>query len=149
MAARLRQAQAPRDIGTTGTADCHDLGHDFPGICAQIVDRQIARIRIGIHAHRAAYEGTKILRLRTKQLEIMLQLAVVADKHLADPSGIAAASQILEQDGIIDIAQHLTLQSQRHGDMSANPAGTDTVTSGLPLGQVEGIGEGTKNFRQA
>ncbi|WP_304941565.1 hypothetical protein [Marinobacterium rhizophilum] len=78
--------------------------------------------------------------------EVVLEAQVVGGIKLADARGIAAAPQVLQQQGVIQLPliglRHANLTS----DMHANPAAAHAVAPGLTLGHIQGMAEGAEEF---
>ena len=70
-------------------------------------------------------------------LEVVLEAEVIGQVELADPGGIAAAAQILQQQRVVELPQRRIVQAQASPDVGADPAAAHAMPRRLPLGEVE------------
>jgi hypothetical protein len=81
-----------------------------------------------------------------EQLEVALELQIVGEVELADPGGIAAAAQVFEQQGVIQLSSLRCGQADFAADRHADPGAAHAVAFGLALGHVERVTEGAHQF---
>ncbi|MEO7365937.1 MAG: hypothetical protein ABIW03_06425 [Sphingomicrobium sp.] len=129
------------DIGAAGTAR-HDqvLGNrvavlqNIDNCSGAAVERSVARGLACDEVKRRGEAGPDCL-------EPLLKSQIVGLVQLADPRGIAAAPQILEQQRVIKIVQVAAGKTEGATDMAANPARANAMPGRLTLGDVERIAE--------
>ena len=80
------------------------------------------------------------------RLEALLERQIVRQVQLADARRIAAAAQILEQQGVVQIPQVFIGHAQFASHMHADPAAADAMAFRLPFRDVERLAQGADQF---
>ena len=146
---RRREMQRAGDVGTAGAARKDQFLRDRIAILEDRADRGGAAMqrRGGGGARGDEVDGRG--EAGANRLVALLEGEIVGLIQFADPRGIAAAAEILEQQGIIEIVAILRRQAERATDVAADPAGADAMAGRLSLGQVERIAERRHQLRQS
>ena len=145
----LIETQFSRDIGAPLAAGLHQLCRKIfaTGTEVENAAKFAAQVFIlpGVAKDKAG-ELQKILCV--DGLEVLLYQALVGPIELPEARGIAAATGILEQDGIIEISEGAVVEPKLAANMHADPGTAQGVTRRLTFGQVQGEADGTNDFRQ-
>ncbi|MNV77327.1 hypothetical protein D3C71_1707390 [compost metagenome] len=75
-------------------------------------------------------------------LEVVLERQIVGQVQLADARGIAAAAQVLEQQGVVQAPELVLGQAQALPQLRAYPAAARAMALGLAFGDVESVAQG-------
>ena len=102
------------------------------------------RFQAGVLEHEFQYLRQAV----THCLEILLERQVVRQIQLADARRIAAAAQVFQQQGVIQIPQVIVAHADLAAHMHADPAAADAMPFRLALGDVERLAEGGDQFGQ-
>ena len=94
------------------------------------------------------HEAKHLRQAAVQQLEVLLERQVIGQIEFADARGIAAAAEILEQQGVVQILELGLRQAELAADVDADPAAPHAVARRLALGQVQRPAERAENFGQ-
>ncbi|MOA03465.1 hypothetical protein D3C78_1229740 [compost metagenome] len=143
------ETQLARDVGTAMAAGADQLVGHFLAVAQHVEDglRALAPAA-GVGAGVAEHEAQHLRQAGADQLEILFELAVIGEIQLADARRVAAAAQVFQQDGVVQIPQLRRRQPQRLADVHADPAATDAVAFRLALGDIQRVAERADEFGQ-
>src|SRR5439155_1740173 len=152
------------DLASTTSANPRAMRSRVPGPASRAHLDQLgrhARAGAGQHRHAARALAQRIARHEmlepepgglervapVHELEPVLGEPIVPAEQLVDACRAARAADVLEHHGVVEIAPVLEREAQVIGELHADQAGPERVTHGLALGEVEGEGQGSQNFR--
>ncbi len=81
-------------------------------------------------------------------LEIVFEGQIVGQVELADARRIAAAAEILEQQGVVELRQIGFRRGRFAADMHSDPAAANAVAGRLALGHVQRMAERAQQLGQ-
>jgi len=124
------------------------LLRDLRAVAQDVDDRAQPLRQTGVQAGVREDEAQHLRQAVAGGLEVAFEAQVVAEVELADARGIAAAAQVLEQQGVVQLPALARAQTDDAGHVHADPAAAHAVALGLALGQVECVAEGADDFGQ-
>ena len=96
----------------------------------------------------AQHEGEHLRRAVADPLEIALESQVVGQIQLADARRIAAAAQVLQQDGVVQFPSLQFIEAKLLGNLQADPATAYAVALRLAFGDIKRVAEGAQQLGQ-
>jgi len=146
---RVREAQPARNVGPALAARLGQFVRDLRAVAHDVEHRaqplRDAHSQSGVRETKCSICG----RLKPTVLKSCLNCKVVGQVELADARGVAAAAQVLEQQGVVQRPQVLLAQADGLADMHAEPAAARAMTLGLPFGDGQCMTERADQLRQA
>ncbi len=143
----IAEAQLASDIGAAMAAGLDQLVGNLIAVAKDVKQAAKAPQQIGLQAGVAQHEVDHLGEGAIHQLEVAFEVQIVGEIELADAGRIAAATEILEQQGVVEVVALPGIQAKLIPQPGTYPAAADAVPSGLPLSHVEGMTEGTNQFR--
>ena len=129
---RFRKAQRPRDVRSAGAArDDHFLG-DGVAIGEDVTDRRCAAVQRPALRGLAEHEMQRRREARPDRLIALFEGAIVGCVKLADARRVAAAAEVLEQQGVIKIVELGLTRPIAFPIWNADPAARTQWPAGCP-----------------
>lgn len=144
----LAETQPPRNIGAALTAGLNQFLGNVIAFAEDREDRPETIGKVGPQARVPDHEVQHLRQRTVHELEVALEAQVVRQIELTDPRRVGAAPQILQQQGVVQLAHLLLRQHQLAADVRTDPAAAHAMTGRLPLGHIKGVTERTDQLRQ-
>src|SRR5690606_24207578 len=103
------------------------------------------RLQSGVRKHKAK----QLRKAAVNLFEIVLKGQIVGEIKLAQARGVAAATEVFQEQRVIELPDFLVAQSDLPPDVNADPATAHAMTFGLSLGEIERVTERTEQFGEA
>ena len=142
----FRKAQQARDVGAALAARGDQLLCDVRAVAQ---DRHHGAEALGQARLQARVLEDEFEHLRqavAHRLEALFERQIIRQVELADARGIAAAAQVLQQQGVIQIPQVFIRHAQFASHVHADPATADAMAFWLSLRDVQGLAQGGDQF---
>ena len=143
---RLAEPHLARDIGAALAAGLDQFAGDVAAILEHVDQRAKALGQAGLQSGMGEHEAKRLRQAAIDLLEVMFELDVVGQIELADPRGIAAAAQILEQQRVIQFPQLEFADPDLLTDLRADEAAAHAMPGRLAFGHVERVAERAQQF---
>jgi len=146
---RVGESQLARDVGTALAARLDQLLRVLRPVAHDVHDAAQPLREAHRHAGVGEDKAQHLRQAVAHRLEVALEGQVVGQVQLADARGVAAASQVLQQQRVVQLPQLALGQADVPADVHADPAGAHAVAFGLAFGDVERVAQGADQFGQA
>ncbi len=140
------KAQLPRNVGAALAAGLNEFLRDVTAIAKDVERGAKALGQAAAQTRVIEHEAQHMRQAAVEQLEVALELQIVGEVELADARGIAAAAQVFEQQGVVQLPLLRSGQADFSTDRHADPGAAHAVAFGLALGHVERVTEGAHQF---
>ena len=102
---RLAEPHLARDVGAALAARLDQFAGDIAAILEDVDQRAKSFGQAGLQSGMGEHEAKRLRQAAVDLLEVVFELDVVGQIELADPRGIAAAAQILQQQRVVQFPQ--------------------------------------------
>jgi hypothetical protein len=141
-----REAEAAGNVGAAGAARDNQFLGDGIAVPEDVGDGGDAAAEGGGARRARGDEMDGGGKAGADRLIALLEGAVVRLVKFANARRVAGATEVLEQDGVVEIVERRGIEAELFADVHADPAGADAMAGRLALGQVEGVAERADQF---
>src|SRR6185437_2227838 len=142
----LRKAHLARDFGATVATRFHQLLSDLSPILENVDKGAKAFSKPGIHAGVREHKPQHLWQAAIDRHEIAFECDVVGHIELTNARGVAAAADVLHQQGVIELPDLGLRKSELTRNVDSDPATADTMTRWLTVHHIERMSECTKQL---
>jgi hypothetical protein len=129
------------DLGPALTAGLHQLARHLAAVLEGAHDGAEALCEPSLQSGMGQHEAERLRQAAVDQLEIALEDPIIGKIELADAGGIAAAADVLQEQGVVEFRQVGIAQADLPADMHSDPAAAHAMPSWLAFGQIERMAE--------
>ena len=144
----IGETQLSRDVGTALATGLDQFLRDVRAVAHDVHDGAQALAHAGAQAGVAEHEAQHLRQAVLDDLVVALELQIVGQIELADARGVAAAAQVLQQQGVVQLPQLRLGQADLPADVHADPAAAHAVALGLALRDVQRMAECADQLRE-
>jgi hypothetical protein len=145
---RLRETHFSRDLRATMATSIHEFPSNlaarekYLNQCPESLGE--AGFQPGVRQHKAqSLRQTPIY-----CLGVVFEGQVIRHKELADAGRVAATSEILQQQRVVELPHLGVAEPNPFGYVHADPAATNAMPLGLPFDEIQSVAESPQEVRQ-
>ncbi len=146
---RFAETHLAGNVGTPLAPRLNELRGNLAAILKNIDDGPEALGKARLQSRMAQYKAQGLRQAAINKFEISFEFEVIDQIELANPRRVAAAAQVFEQQRVIELPYLQLIQLQLFRNLKPDPAAAQAMPLRLALRDIEGMAEGTEQFRQA
>ena len=143
---RFGEAHLARDLGAALATRLYQLADDLAAVLENVDQCAEALGETGLQAGVREHKAQCLRKAAVDFLEVALEGEIVGEIQLADARGVAGATEVLEQQCVVEFGHLRFAEPDFAADVDADPAAAHAVARRLALGHVEGLTERAQKF---
>ncbi len=145
----LAETQLARDLRAARATRLGELAVDLAAVLHHVDDRAQALGQAGLDAGVPDHEIHLARQAQAHRLAVVLEREIVGEEQFAQARGVAAATRVLQQRRVVQLAHPGGVQADRATDLLPDPAAAHAVAGRLAFGHVQGVAQGAEQLAQA